>query len=150
MEDLISYPRGWEWLKTVPTEDFNWLIEILYTMTDDTDTYNFVTSSKNIQRKELADFINDKFGMEKGIITYAHYILCKILGIKSEDDYISALPRIREILGIDKKHPTPLNRKRIESIILEQYKTLDSLEQYLNDIKAQKVELIKSLELLIK
>lgn len=66
------------------------------------------------------------------------------------EDLISALPRIRETLGINKKHLTPPNRKRIESIILEQYKTLDSLEQYLNDIKAQKVELIKSLELLIK
>lgn len=63
------------------------------------------------------------------------------------EDLISALPRIRETLGINKKHLTPPNRKRIESIILEQYKTLDSLEQYLNDMP---IELIKSLELLIK
>lgn len=37
-----QYPIGWEWLDRVPLEDFNWLIEIFSTMTDNTDTYNFV------------------------------------------------------------------------------------------------------------
>lgn len=117
MEDLISYPRGWEWLKTVPTEDFNWLIEILSTMTDDTDTYSFIeygTKSnhnpykiKNVQRRNLADFMDDYFGMEYGIITHSYYILCKALEIKSEEDYTLALPKIREIL---RAHEEPSNK----------------------------------------
>lgn len=37
-----QYPIGWEWLDKVPLEDFNWLIEIFATLTDNTDTYNFV------------------------------------------------------------------------------------------------------------
>lgn len=116
-EDLISYPRGWEWLKTVPTEDFNWLIEILFTMTDDTDTYSFIeydTESnhkpykvKYVQRRDLADFMDDYFGMEDGIITHSHYILCKALEVKSKEDYMLALPKIREIL---RAHKEPSNK----------------------------------------
>jgi hypothetical protein len=39
---INGYPIGWEWLDKVPLEDFNWLIEIFSTMTDNTDTYDFV------------------------------------------------------------------------------------------------------------
>lgn len=45
MEPIITvnqYPIGWEWLDRVPLEDFNWLIEIFATLTDNTDTYDFV------------------------------------------------------------------------------------------------------------
>ena len=45
MESIVTinnYPIGWEWLDNVPLEDFNWLIEIFATMTDNTDTYDFV------------------------------------------------------------------------------------------------------------
>lgn len=45
MEPIITvneYPIGWEWLDNVPLEDFNWLIEIFSTMTDDICTYDFV------------------------------------------------------------------------------------------------------------
>lgn len=53
MEPIITingYPIGWEWLDKVPLEDFNWLIEIFSTMTDNTDTYDFVgyTDKRNI------------------------------------------------------------------------------------------------------
>lgn len=45
-----QYPIGWEWLDRVPLKDFNWLIEIFSTMTDNTDTYDFVgyTDKRNI------------------------------------------------------------------------------------------------------
>lgn len=39
---INEYPIGWEWLDRVPLEDFNWLIDIFATMTDNTDTYDFV------------------------------------------------------------------------------------------------------------
>ena len=45
MEPIVTinnYPIGWEWLDNVPLEDFNWLIEIFATLTDNTDTYDFV------------------------------------------------------------------------------------------------------------
>lgn len=51
MEPIITvneYPIGWEWLDNVPLEDFNWLIEIFSTMTDDTDTYDFATFDINV------------------------------------------------------------------------------------------------------
>lgn len=41
MEPIITingYPIGWEWLANVPLEDFNWLIDIFATMTDNTET----------------------------------------------------------------------------------------------------------------
>lgn len=66
-----EYPIGWEWLDRVPLEDFDWLIEIFSTMTDNTDTYDFATFDKEatngeppypvieINRKGLAHFMND-------------------------------------------------------------------------------------------
>lgn len=50
MEPIITvneYPIGWEWLDKVPLEDFTWLIEI--------------------NRKGLANFLNDDQGYESGI-----------------------------------------------------------------------------------
>lgn len=73
MEPIITvnqYPIGWEWLDRVPLEDFNWLIEIFSTMTDNTDTYDFVgyTDSEtlpghqkicSVDKIPLANFLND-------------------------------------------------------------------------------------------
>lgn len=73
MEPIITineYPIGWEWLDRVPLEDFNWLIEIFSTMTDNTDTYDFVgyTDSETLPGQQkvcsvdkipLANFLND-------------------------------------------------------------------------------------------
>lgn len=81
MEPIITvneYPIGWEWLDRVPLEDFTWLIEIFSTMTDDIDTYDFATFDKEatngeppypvieINRKGLANFLNDDQGYESG------------------------------------------------------------------------------------
>lgn len=55
MEPIITvneYPIGWEWLDKVPLEDFNWLIEIFATMTDNTDTYDSLLSSIKKQLME--------------------------------------------------------------------------------------------------
>lgn len=73
MEPIITineYPIGWEWLDRVPLEDFNWLIEIFSTMTDNTDTYDFVgyTDSETLPGQQkvcsvdkipLANFLNE-------------------------------------------------------------------------------------------
>lgn len=48
---INEYPIGWEWLDRVPLEDFNWLIEI-FTMTDNTDTYDFATFDKEATNGE--------------------------------------------------------------------------------------------------
>lgn len=80
MEPIITvneYPIGWEWLDRVPLEDFNWLIEIFATMTDNTDTYDFAdgliindtTDYIEIYEIEIEDEPFDEFlGY---IITYA-------------------------------------------------------------------------------
>lgn len=102
-----GYPIGWEWLNRVPLEDFNWLIEIFATMTDNIDTYNFVfykdseTSSDyqkkicSVDRIPLANFMNDDQGYESGISMYGHYIACKCLDISSEEEYMNQYIDIR-------------------------------------------------------
>lgn len=106
MEPIITvnqYPIGWEWLDRVPLEDFNWLIEIFSTMTDNTDTYDFVgyTDSEiiseicSVDRIPLANFLNEDQGYEKGISMYGHYIACKCLDISSEREYMNQYTDIR-------------------------------------------------------
>lgn len=112
MEPIITineYPIGWEWLDKVPLEDFTWLIEIFATMTDNTDTYDFATFDKEItngeppypiieiERKGLANFLNDDQGYESGISMYGHYIVCKSLDISSEEEYMNQLTDIELI-----------------------------------------------------
>lgn len=80
MEPIITvneYPIGWEWLANVPLEDFTWLIEI--------------------ERKGLANFLNDDQGYESGISMYGHYIACKSLDISSEEEYMNQFTDIKLI-----------------------------------------------------
>lgn len=112
MEPIITvknqYPIGWEWLDRVPLEDFNWLIEIFSTMTDNTDTYDFVgyTDSEtlpghqkicSVDKISLANFLNEDQGYETGISMYGHYIACKCLDISSEREYMNQLTDIKLI-----------------------------------------------------
>lgn len=101
-----QYPIGWEWLDRVPLEDFNWLIEIFSTMTDNTDTYNFVgyTDSEtlpghqkicSVDKIPLANFLNEDQGYQTGISMYGHYIACKCLDISSEREYMNQYTDIR-------------------------------------------------------
>ena len=104
---INDYPIGWEWLDKVPLEDFTWLIEIFVTMTDNTDTYDFATFDKEatngeppypvieINRKGLANFLNEDQGYEMGISMYGHYIACKCLDISSEEEYMNQYTDIR-------------------------------------------------------
>lgn len=81
MEPIITvndYPIGWEWLANVPLEDFNWLIDIFATMTDNTDTYDFVFYEDSetlpghlkricsVDKISLANFLNEDQGYESG------------------------------------------------------------------------------------
>lgn len=112
MEPIITineYPIGWEWLDKVPLKDFTWLIEIFATMTDNIDTYDFATFDKEItngeppypvieiERKGLANFLNDDQGYGSGISMYGHYIVCKSLDISSEEEYLNQLTNIELI-----------------------------------------------------
>lgn len=112
MEPIITvneYPIGWEWLDKVPLEDFTWLIEIFSTMTDDICTYDFANFHKKttngeplfllieIERKGLANFLNDDQGYESGISMYGHYIACKSLDISSEEEYMNQFTDIKLI-----------------------------------------------------
>lgn len=104
---INEYPIGWEWLDKVPLEDFTWLIEIFATMTDNTDTYDFANFHKKttngeplfllIERKGLANFLNDDQGYESGISMYGHYIACKSLDISSEEEYMNQFTDIKLI-----------------------------------------------------
>ena len=110
MEPIITvndYPIGWEWLANVPLEDFNWLIDIFATMTDNTDTYGFVFYEDSetlpghlkricsVDKIPLANFLNEDQGYESGISMYGHYVACKCLDISSEREYMNQLTDIR-------------------------------------------------------
>lgn len=110
MEPIITvndYPIGWEWLANVPLEDFNWLIDIFATMTDDTETYDFVFYKDSetllghlkrvcsVDKIPLANFLNEDQGYESGISMYGHYIICKCWDISSEEEYMNQLTDIR-------------------------------------------------------
>lgn len=104
---INNYPIGWSWLKSVPLEDFTWLLEVFSTMTDNIDTYNYATFNTNnveptypiidINREGLAHFLCYDQGYEAGIREYGHYIAAKSLDIKSEEDYMNHLIDIRII-----------------------------------------------------
>lgn len=103
---IDGYPMGWSWLKSVPLEDFTWLIEIFSTMTDDINTYDYAIIDRNdinepivisVNRECLAHFLCYDQGYEAGIREYGHYIAAKSLDIKSEEDYMNHLTDIRLI-----------------------------------------------------
>ena len=50
---INDYPIGWGWLKDVPLQDWEWLIDVFATMTDNTDTYSYIT--ENIKYKLYID-----------------------------------------------------------------------------------------------
>lgn len=109
MEPIVTinnYPIGWEWLDNVPLEDFNWLIEIFSTMTDNTDTYDFVFYEDSetlpghqkiclVDKIPLANFLNEDQGYKSGISMYGHYIACKCLDISSKREYMNQYTDIR-------------------------------------------------------
>lgn len=98
---INDYSIGWSWLKSVPLEDFTWLIEVFSTMTNNMDTYNYCQYHNqkliHVNTKGLAHFLCVDEGYEAGIREYGHYIAAKSLGIKSEEEYINHLTDIRLI-----------------------------------------------------
>lgn len=120
-----QYPIGWEWLHYVPLEDWQWLIDILATVTDNMETYDFaifidadckqteergflVTNENGsdtyfnywvnrVDTEALAKFLDEDQGYEGGIREYGYYIAAKSLGIKSEEEYMANFKRIQQI-----------------------------------------------------
>lgn len=62
MEPIITvndYPIGWEWLANVPLEDFNWLIDIFATMTDNTDTWTEHFPNPGSNKNDYTLYLSD-------------------------------------------------------------------------------------------
>ena len=90
-------------------EDFNWLVEVFSTLTDNTNVYEFASYDKlstdgsssysiiEVRRKGLANFLNEDQGYEGGIREYGHHIAAKCLDIKSEEEYMNQITDIRLI-----------------------------------------------------
>lgn len=93
---MNNYPVGWGWLRYVPLEDWEWLVDVFATMTDNTDTYDYITYKlldncyriEQVNSIELAKFLYDDQGYFAGIREYGHYVAAKALNIKSERDYL--------------------------------------------------------------
>lgn len=104
---IDGYPIGWGWLQKVQLEDWEWLIEVFATMTDNDDTYSYITYEEeegakltritNVRTMGLAKFLYEDQGYYTGIRYYGYYLIAKSLGIKSEKEFIE---RYKEILSI--------------------------------------------------
>lgn len=102
-----GYPIGWEWLAKVPLEDFTLLIDVFATMTDNTDTYDFayyeaipggvLNSVIRVDRKALANFLDEDQGYSGGIREFGNYVAMKALHIKSEEEYMDRYNEILEL-----------------------------------------------------
>lgn len=104
---IDGYPIGWGWLQKVQLEDWEWLIEVFATMTDNDNTYSYITYGEeygakltkitNVRTIGLAKFLYEDQGYYAGIREYGHYIVAKALDIKSERDYMNHYSDIRLI-----------------------------------------------------
>ena len=56
-----------------------------------------IITVNEIDRKGLANFLNDDQGYKSGISMYGHYIACKSLDISSEEEYMNQLTDIKLI-----------------------------------------------------
>lgn len=97
------YPTGWEWLHKVPLKDFNWLIEVFATATDNTDVYFFIERSIHdehvisIQKPYLARFLNDDLGYFQGVNLHCQYLVAKLKGWTSESEFMDHFTEIQEL-----------------------------------------------------
>ena len=104
-----GYPIGWEWLAKVPLEDFTVLMDVFATMTDNTDTYDFASYKYEaiprgvhnpvirVNRKDLANFLDEDQGYSGGIREFGNYVAMKALHIKSEEEYMDRYNEILEL-----------------------------------------------------
>ena len=96
------YPIGWEWLAKVPLKDFNWLIDVFATATDNTDVYFFIErdhddSVTSLQKPYLARFLNDDLGYFQGVELYGQYLVAKLKGWTSESEFMEHFTEIQQL-----------------------------------------------------
>lgn len=97
------YPIGWEWLHKVPLKDFNWLIDVFATATDNTDVYFFIERDLNnghvisLQKPYLARFLNDDLGYFQGVNLNCQYLVAKLKGWTSESEFMEHFTEIQEL-----------------------------------------------------
>ena len=104
-----GYPIGWEWLAKVPLEDFTLLMDVFATMTDNIHTYDFASykyraipgSVPNpvirVNRKGLANFLDEDQGYSGGIREFGNYVAMKALHIRCEEEYMDRYNEILEL-----------------------------------------------------
>ena len=121
-----DYPIGWEWLAKVPLEDFTLLIDVFATMTDNTDTYDFASYKYKtipgwvinpvieVNRKGLAEFLDEDQGYSGGIREFGNYVAMKALHIKSEEEYMD---RYNEILELTNQPKDMTNMEFLSKLI---------------------------------
>lgn len=121
-----GYPIGWEWLDKVPLEDFTLLLDVFAIMTDNTDTYNFASYKYKtipgwvinpvieVNRKGLAEFLDEDQGYSGGIREFGNYVAMKALHIKSEEEYMD---RYNEILELTNQPKDMTNMEFLSKLI---------------------------------
>lgn len=121
-----GYPIGWEWLDKVPLEDFTLLLDVFATMTDNTDTYDFASYKYKtipgwvinpvieVNRKGLAEFLDEDQGYSGGIREFGNYVAMKALHIKSGEEYRD---RYNEILELTNQPKDMTNMEFLSKLI---------------------------------
>lgn len=121
-----GYPIGWEWLDKVPLEDFTLLMDVFATMTDNTDTYYFASYKYKtipgwvinpvieVNRKGLAEFLDEDQGYSGGIREFGNYVAMKALHIKSGEEYMD---RYNEILELTNQPKDMTNMEFLSKLI---------------------------------
>lgn len=121
-----GYPIGWEWLDKVPLEDFTLLLDVFAIMTDNTDTYDFASYKYKtipgwvinpvieVNRKGLAEFLDEDQGYSGGIREFGNYVAMKALHIKSEEEYMD---RYNEILELTNQPKDMTNMEFLSKLI---------------------------------
>lgn len=121
-----GYPIGWEWLDKVPLKDFTLLMDVFATMTDNTDTYDFASYKYKtipgwvinpvieVNRKGLAEFLDEDQGYSGGIREFGNYVAMKALHIKSEEEYMD---RYNEILELTNQPKDMTNMEFLSKLI---------------------------------
>ena len=121
-----GYPIGWEWLDKVPLEDFTLLMDVFATMTDNTDTYDFASYKYktipgwvinpviDVNRKGLAEFLDEDQGYSGGIREFGNYVAMKALHIRCEEEYMD---RYNEILELTNQPKDMTNMEFLSKLI---------------------------------
>lgn len=88
----------WGWLYKVPKEDWEWLLDIFMSMTDNSQLEEvWDPKTKTVDIQKLIPLLIEDQGEEAGTRELGNYIAAKSLNLTSEQEYIENLDKIKSL-----------------------------------------------------